>query len=449
MRVDVPAARPLVGKLQVPGDKSLGHRALLYGAVRQGTTTVAGLGRGIDVAATVDALRGLGVAVKSVRSMPGGRPGARGHTITGAGFAGLRAQAARLDCGNSGTSIRLLMGLLAGVDGTATLDGDASLRTRPMERVAAPLRAMGARITTAGGCPPVAVAGGGLTGHDHTLPMASAQVKSALLLAGLQASGRTTISEPGPSRDHTERALRHLGAPVGVAPGRVWVDGPVAGLGEGPLQLVVPGDLSSACFLLAAALLLPGSDIRVDGLCLNPSRTGALEVWRAMGAELDWSVTDTDALGEPVGWVRARHSTLTGVRVAGEQLVRALDEIPVLAATAAAAGVALEVADAAELRIKESDRLATMAAGLRALGSQVTERDDGLLVDGGTLGAAEVDGVADHRVAMALYVAALGAGAAGTRINGWEGVATSYPEFLDDLAALGLDTGLDPDGGRS
>jgi 3-phosphoshikimate 1-carboxyvinyltransferase len=425
----VPPGSPLTGALRVPGDKSLGHRALLYGALRAGTTSIAGLGGGADIAATAQALRTLGVGVDR---------DAAGVRVQGAGFAGLEASGVRLDCGNSGTSMRLLAGLLAGRPGPAVLDGDDSLRRRPMERVAEPLRRLGAQVATTDGRPPVTVAGGYLWGRALRLEVASAQVKGALLLAGLQAHGRTTVTEPDPSRDHTERALRRLGLPVGRDGPGVWVDGPVDDLGTGALSVTVPGDPSSAAFLLGAALVLPGSDVRVDGLCLNPGRIGALEVWRAMGADLAWQVEAEDELGEPVGWARARHSTLGAGRLAGEALVRAVDEVPILAATAAAAGARLEVADAEELRVKESDRLATMAAGLRALGARVDERPGGLLVDGGRLRGARVDAAGDHRVAMALFVAGL-AGQGQVVVDGWDGVATSYPEFLGDLARLGLD----------
>jgi 3-phosphoshikimate 1-carboxyvinyltransferase len=220
----------------------------------------------------------------------------------------------------------------------------------------------------------------------------------------------------------------------------VWVDGPVADLGTGPLAVRVPGDPSSAAFLLGAALVVPGSDVRIDGLCLNSGRTGAFEVWRAMGAELSWRVEGEDELGEPIGWARARHSTLGAGRLAGDDLVRAVDEVPILVATAAAAGARLEVADAEELRVKESDRLATMGAGLRALGARVDEYPGGLIVDGGgRLRGAEVDAAGDHRVAMALFVAGLATDGE-VVVHGWDGVATSYPEFLGDLARLGLES---------
>jgi 3-phosphoshikimate 1-carboxyvinyltransferase len=426
----VPPSRPLAGVIRVPGDKSLGHRALLYAALREGHSRLGGLGGGADLAATARALRALGVAVR----WPAGGP----VSVHGHGFAGIRPGGATLDCGNSGTTIRLLMGLLAGRNGGATLDGDVSLRRRPMERVAAPLRSMGARVRTDGGRPPVSLRGGALRGGEHHLEVASAQVKGALLLAGLQAAGRTTVAEPGPSRDHTERALARLGAPVGRAPGRVWVDGPVRDLGAGPLDLDLPGDPSSAAFLVAAALLVPGSDIRLEEVCLNPGRTGALELWRQMGADLDWRAEREDALGEPVGWIHARASALGPGELAGPALVRAIDEVPVLAATAAAAGTKLVVADAGELRLKESDRLATIAAGLRALGAGVDERPDGLVVSGAPLGGGEVQSAGDHRVAMALLVAGLAARGP-VRVRGWDGVATSYPEFLAQLEQLGTD----------
>ena len=431
MHLIVPTGRPLSGALTVPGDKSLGHRALLYGALRSGTTRVAGLGGGADVAATANALRAFGVQLATTDGTV---------LVEGAGFAGLDTSGARIDCGNSGTSMRLLAGLLAGRPGPVVLDGDASLRQRPMERVAKPLRRLGAQVVTTDGHAPVTVAGGHLTGRAFRLEVASAQVKSALLLAGLQAEGRTTVTEPGPSRDHTERALLGLGLPVGRDGLSVWVDGPVDHLGSGPLAVTVPGDPSSAAFLLGAALVVPGSDVRVDGLCLNPGRIGAFELWRAMGADLQWQVEGEDELGEPVGWASARHSTLGAGRLAGEALVRAVDEVPILAATVAAAGARLEVADAEELRVKESDRLATMSAGLRALGAKVDEYPGGIMVDGGgRLRGAHVDAAGDHRVAMSLFVAAL-AGQGETVVDGWDGVATSYPEFLGDLARLGLDT---------
>jgi 3-phosphoshikimate 1-carboxyvinyltransferase len=438
VQVTVPAAAALAGRVPVPGDKSLGHRALLWGALRRGVTTVHGLGGGADLAATAAALRTLGLEV----TRPAG-PGAP-LAITGYGFGGLHDHGARIDCGNSGTSIRLLIGLLAGRPGTAVLDGDDSLRRRPMERVAGPLRRMGANITTSQGTPPVTVAGARLHGTSHTLRIASAQLKSALLLAGLQAEGRTSVTEPGPSRDHTERALARFGAPVGTSEdGRtVWVDGPVDDLGAGPLEITVPGDPSSAAFLLGAALVVPGSDVRIDGLCLNPGRIGAFEVWRSLGADLDWNVEGVDTLGEPVGWARARSSALGEATISGETVVRAIDEIPILAATAAAGGGKLTVTDAAELRVKESDRLATVAAGLRGLGASVTEQPDGFEVISGPLHGARVDGHGDHRVAMSFYVAGLAARGP-VEVTGWDGVATSYPEFLTDLRRLGLSGATD------
>jgi 3-phosphoshikimate 1-carboxyvinyltransferase len=430
VHVAVPAARPLAGSIGIPGDKSLGHRALLWGALRRGTTVVRGLGAGADLASTAAAVATLGAGV--TRHADGTL------SIEGDGFGGLDAEGAHIDCGNSGTSIRLLMGLLAGIPGRSVLDGDDSLRRRPMERVAAPLRRMGADISTTDGRPPVTISGGPLTAADHHLNVASAQVKTALLLAGLRAEGRTSVTEPGPSRDHTERALARLGVPAGTDGATVWVEGPVDALGTGPLDVHVPGDPSSAAFLLGAALVVPGSDVRVDGLCLNPGRIGAFEVWRAMGAEVEWGIEATDPLGEPVGWARARTSALGEARVDGATLVRAIDEVPILAATAAAAGGRLVVAGAGELRVKESDRLATVAAGLRALGAGIVEHPDGLEVTGGPLTAARVDGHGDHRIAMSMFVAGLAVEGGGVVVDGWDGVATSYPEFLLDLERLGL-----------
>lgn len=443
MQITVPSPQPLVGTIRLPADKSLGHRALMYAAVRRGVTTVTGLGGGADVAATAEALRALGVSVRAVDTpapadaAAGMRPGLLTLEVTGDGFAGLRPNGQHLDCGNSGTTIRLLAGLLAGRPGTVVLDGDESLRRRPMERVAAPLRAMGADVTTTEGRPPLTVRGALLTGMQHHLTIASGQVKTALLFAGLQAEGRTAVVEPGPSRDHTERALAALGVPVGRAPGRVCVDGPVAHLGEGPLRLELPGDPSSAAFLVAAALLVPGSDLVVENVCLNPGRVGAFEVWQAMGADLSWETEREDGLGEPVGRVRARTSRLGAGHLEGEQVVRAIDEIPVLVAAAASAGAPFALSGAAELRTKESDRLATMVRALRVLGVRVAETSDGLSLAGGQLRSGTVDAAGDHRMAMSLFVAGLGASVPVT-VTGWDGVASSYPEFLGDLSSLGL-----------
>jgi 3-phosphoshikimate 1-carboxyvinyltransferase len=428
---------PLAGRCRVPGDKSVSHRALLFGALADGVVEARGLGQGGDNLSTAAALRALGVEIQ----IDGGEA-----RIRGAGFAGLGAAAAALDCGNSGTTIRLLMGLLAGRPFETTLVGDASLTKRPMKRVAEPLRRMGAAIDGRADAsrpgdifPPVRVRGGALTGIRYDLPVASAQLKSALVLAALQAKGRTELREPARSRDHTERMLRSMGAPISVdgATGAIIVDPTGWGGRLAAGRILIPGDLSSATFLIIAALTVPGSDVTVENVGLNPTRTGALDVLAAMGADLAISETG-EAMGEPVGTVRARASRLRATRVAGELALRAIDEIPALAVAAACAEGRTEFADLSELRVKESDRIVAVARELRRAGVAVDERPDGLAVTG--LGGRPPAGGTvtpehDHRIAMAGAV--LGLSASDETVVPAADIATSFPSFASTLAALG------------
>jgi 3-phosphoshikimate 1-carboxyvinyltransferase len=432
---------PLAGRCRVPGDKSVSHRALLFGALADGVVEASGLGQGEDNLSTAGALRALGVDIQ----IDGGEA-----RIRGAGFAGLAAAESPLDCGNSGTTIRLLMGLLAGRPFETILFGDASLTKRPMKRVAEPLRRMGATLDGRTDAsrpgdlfPPVRVRGGALTGIRYDLPVASAQLKSALVLAALQATGRTELREPARSRDHTERMLRALGAPISVDAdtGAIVVD--PAGWG-GRLRagrIVVPGDLSSATFIIVAALTVPGSDVSVENVGLNPTRTGALDVLAAMGANLEITQTG-EAMGEPVGVVRARASRLRGTRVAGELALRAIDEIPALAVAAARAEGTTEFGDLAELRVKESDRIVAVARELGRAGVTVEERPDGMMVTG-LGGRAPSGGLVrpehDHRIAMAGAVLGLSADEE-TVVPGAD-IATSFPTFAETLAALGAPVG--------
>jgi 3-phosphoshikimate 1-carboxyvinyltransferase len=432
-------AGPLRGVCRVPGDKSISHRALLFGALTDGVVEVQGLGQGGDNLSTAAALRALGVEIEVAGSAA---------RVRGAGFAGLRAAAGPLDCGNSGTTIRMLMGLLAGRPFETTLIGDASLTRRPMRRVAEPLRQMGARVEGRADAarpgdvfPPIKIAGGALHGIAYDLPVASAQLKSALVLAGLQAAGRTELREPAPSRDHTERMLAFLGAPISVdaASGAVVVD-PTGWSGRlRAAPITVPGDLSSATFLLAAAATVEGSDVTVEGLGLNSTRTGALDVLRAMGAPLEIEETG-QAMGEPAGRVRARAGRLRGTRVDGRLALRSIDEIPALAVAAALADGTTVFADLAELRVKESDRIAALARELGRAGVKVEEQPDGLVVHG-LGGAAPRGGTVvpehDHRIAMAGAVLALSA-ADETRVPA-DDIATSFPSFADTLRALGAE----------
>jgi 3-phosphoshikimate 1-carboxyvinyltransferase len=439
-----PSGGPLAGAVAVPGDKSVSHRALILGALGTGETVVTGFSGGDDNRRTAAALRALGVGVAE-----------RGATVVvhGVGLEGLRAAAGPLDCGNSGTTIRLLCGLLAGRPFTTALDGDASLRTRPMRRVAEPLGRMGARIAGAAGArpgdlvPPLIVhglaPGARLCGVTHDLEVASAQVKSALLLAGLVARGVTRVSEPTRSRDHTERMMAALGLPVVVEAGArpaCAIDGdavrPFAGR---PIR--VPGDISSAAFLLAAAALVPGSRVVVRAVGVNPTRTGVLEALGAMGVAVA-RTAEEDADGEPVADLAVEAGAgggLVGACVSSGLAVRAIDELPLLAAIATQAVGTTEIRDAAELRVKESDRIATMAAELRRMGAEIEELPDGLRIGGpAPLRGARCAAHGDHRVAMSLCVAALAAEGE-TVIEDADSVATSFPGFAAALAALGAD----------
>jgi 3-phosphoshikimate 1-carboxyvinyltransferase len=430
---------PLRGRCRVPGDKSISHRALLFGSLANGLVEIEGLGRGGDNVSTARALEALGVRIEL---------SGESARVNGVGLRGFSAAAAELDCGNSGTTIRLLTGLLAGQPFTTTLRGDASLTRRPMRRLANPLRDMGATIegrVDAGKpdeiYPPLIITGGQLRGVDVRLPVASAQLKSALVLAALQAHGPSTIVEPGLSRDHTERMLRFMGAPLTADPatGTVRVD-PTGWSGQlrgGAIR--VPGDLSSAAFPIVAALIIPGSDVSVEGIGLNPTRTGFLDALLAMGAELTVEITG-DAMGEPVGTVRARGSRLRGTRIDGALALRSIDEVPALAVAAAMADGETVFADLRELRVKESDRIASIARELGRAGVAVTEQPDGLTITGvaghaGAVKGGAVQPMHDHRIAMSGTI--LGLVAAEETTVPAEEIATSFPTFADTLRGLG------------
>jgi len=409
--------------ITVPGDKSIAHRALLLGALAEGTTAVSGFPGGADVLATLGAVAALGAHVERTGDVV--RLEGRGARL-GEGVE------ASVDCANSGTTMRLTAGLAAGGTGRITLDGDGSLRRRPMERVAAPLRAMGAMVETTAGCAPLVVRGGPLDAIDWTLPVASAQVKSAVLLAGLRARGTTRVREPLPSRDHTERLLAHLGAGVAHGAGVVEVAGGQR-LTARPVPL--PGDVSSAAFLVVAALLVPGSEIRLPEVGLNPTRTGALTILRRMGARIE-VVEPHEAAGERRGELRVAAASLRGTDVAAGEVPAAIDELPILCVAAALAEGETTIAGAGELRVKESDRIAELVAGLRAMGADADERPDGFQVRCGTrLTGGTVHAKHDHRLAMAFAIAALGA-TGPTHIEGADAVAVSYPAFFEDLERL-------------
>ncbi len=428
MRLRVQRCPTLRGSVTVPGDKSITHRALLLGAIAQGVSTVRNWLPSADCQATLDALGALGVRVEQISPSE--------LLVHGVGLRGLKPPVAPIDCQGSGTTIRLLSGILAGQPFTSTLDGHAGLRRRPMERVAVPLREMGADIKTQDGCPPLTITGGNLSGIDYHLPVASAQVKSAVLLAGLYADGQTTVRQPGPSRDHTERMLRAQGVPIESRDDTITLTSDTRALA--PISLPIPADFSSAAFPLVAALLVGEADVRVEGVGVNSTRTGLLDVLGEMGAEIIW-LNRTEQGGEPVADLVVRSSGLRGVEVCGETVVRMIDEFPILAVTATQAQGETLVRDARELRVKETDRIASVVAELRALGAPIEERDDGFVVAGPTrLRGAQVRSHGDHRLAMALVVAGLIAEGE-TIVEGADVIADSFPGFVDLMRRLGAE----------
>ena len=414
--------RPLRGRVRLPGDKSISHRALLFSALADGQSTIRGLAGGDDVASTRAVLGSLGVVVDGDTTL----------AVHGRGVEGLREPDDALDCGNSGSTMRMLSGLLAGRPFLSVLTGDPSLRTRPMARIVAPLRTMGAAVDAAGdgAHAPVVIRGGALRGCDHTLTVASAQVKTALILAGLQADGTTMVTEPAPSRDHSERMLAALGAPVETDGDTVRVR---AGAPQ-PFDLDVPGDPSSAAFWCVAAAITPGSELVLEDVALNPTRIAFVDVLRRMGAAIDVEAR-SERLGEPIGTISVRAGSLHATDIGGAEVPLVQDEIPVLAVAAAFAEGRTVITDASELRVKESDRIATVAAVLAELGVGVETTADGLAVQGGTPHAGRFSSSGDHRIALAAAVAASAVDGTST-IEGWDAVAVSYPEFLDHLSLL-------------
>jgi 3-phosphoshikimate 1-carboxyvinyltransferase len=429
---------PLVGTIRVPGDKSISHRALMLGALAVGRTEIAGLLEGEDVLATAAALNALGAAAAPATE---GRRDGR-WVVDGIGIGALAEPEGVLDLGNSGTSARLLLGMLATHPITAFVTGDASLRRRPMGRVVDPLSRVGARFVTREGARlPLAVSGAlNPVPISYRLPVPSAQVKSAVLLAGLNTPGATTVIEPQPTRDHTERMLRHFGAPVTIEPEesggrRVTVEG-FPELAAAPI--IVPGDPSSAAFPLVAALIVPGSDVTIEGVGINPLRSGLLECLREMGADIAL-LNQREEGGEPVADIRARAGALTGADIPAERAPRMIDEYPILAVAAACAGGRTVMRGLAELRVKESDRLAGIAEGLASCGVNVAVEGDDLIVDGaGNLpaGDALITTRLDHRIAMAFLVLGLAANQP-VRIDDARSIATSFPDFIGLMKGLG------------
>lgn len=417
--------RPLRGSITVPGDKSISHRALLLAALAGGRSTITGLNDGDDVARTRAAVELLGARI-------GVSPGSRSEVeVEGYGWSGLREPAATIDAGNSGSTARMVAGVCAALPGLTVISGDATLHRRPMLRVVAPLRAMGASIEgrAHGDRLPLSIRGASLTGIDHDLSVASAQVKTAVLLAGMSATGKTSVTEPFQSRNHTEQMLAAAGVDVHIEGTTVRVAGEQE---PRPMDWSVPGDISSALFLITAACLVPGSELTITDVGLNPTRSAALDVLRAMGADIE--VAHRSAVsGEPVGDVTVRGAQLRATRVE-ERLVPALiDEIPILAIAAAHAEGTTEFDAIGELRTKESDRVATIVEGLTALGGDAAAEGDTLAITGPRpLDGGHVDSRGDHRIAMAFAVAGLMARAP-VKVAGWSSIETSFPTFLEVL----------------
>ena len=417
--ITIKPAASVKGEIAVPGDKSISHRSIMLGAIANGTTTVRGFLRGGDNMATMGAFRAMGVRIDD-----------DGETVVihGKGLHGLVEPGDVIDCGNSGTTIRLITGLLAGQSFFSVVTGDQYLRKRPMKRVVEPLTRMGARILgrNQGSLAPLAISGGALNAIGYESPVSSAQVKSAIMLAGLYADGETSVREPSLSRDHSERMFRLFGASLEVFNSGVTVKGGVELQGQ---DITVPGDISSATFFMVAALITPGSELLIRNVGVNPTRTGAIDILQAMGGDIQL-LDQRELSGEPVADILVRASRLKGCAIAGSVVPRAIDEFPAICVAAACAEGVTTIREARELRVKETDRISAMATNLRALGVPVEECDDGMDVTGvERLAGGSVDSFGDHRIAMSLAVAAL-VSTDGISIADTDCIATSFPSFL-------------------
>lgn len=416
---------PLRGSLHVPGDKSISHRSVMFGALAKGDTEISNFLRGADCLSTISCFRSMGVDIEE-----------KGENVLvhGKGLRGLRRPDGILDCGNSGTTTRLISGILAAQDFDVTLTGDESIQKRPMKRIIDPLSLMGAEIESVrgNGCAPLHITGAPLHGISYSTPVASAQVKSAILLAGLYADGETRVTEPAPSRNHTELMLSSFGADVRTEGTTVTIRQAEELYGQ---KIQVPGDISSAAFFIAAGLLIPGSEILLKNVGVNPTRDGVLRVFRRMGGSIETTALSSGS-GEPAADLLVKASRLHGVEIGGEEIPSLIDEIPVIAAAACFADGVTVIRDAAELKVKESNRIAAMTENLRAMGADVTETEDGMIIRGGRpLHGAVIDSRNDHRIAMTFAVAALAAEGE-TSIPQWDCVNISYPGFLEDLRKL-------------
>ena len=431
MKYTVQPGGSLVGQLRVPGDKSISHRSIMLGSIAEGITHVMGFLEGEDALATLDVFKSLGVNIEG--------PINGDVTIHGVGLHGLTAADKDLYVGNSGTSIRLLSGLLAGQEFDSVLTGDESLSGRPMGRVAKPLVEMGALIETeANGRPPMKIKGGSkLNGIDYVLPMASAQVKSCVLLAGLYAEGKTSVIEPAPTRDHTERMLRGFGYDVSVDGSKVTLQG---GGKLTACDIDVPADISSATFFIVGACIAPGSDITLSHVGINPTRIGVINVLKLMGANIELG-NEREVGGEPVADIRVRYAPLHGIEIPEDQVPLGIDEFPAIFVAASCASGQTVLTGAEELRVKESDRIQVMADGLITLGIDAKPTFDGMIINGGEIGSGVVESHGDHRIAMSFAIAALRASGI-IEINNCANVATSFPSFVELASEAGLTMGV-------
>ncbi|MBI5410220.1 MAG: 3-phosphoshikimate 1-carboxyvinyltransferase [Nitrospirae bacterium] len=442
-QIRIKFTNPLRGELIPPPDKSISHRAVILSALAEGKSVIRNFLHAEDPLSTVGAFRQMGVEIEvrsqksEVRSHPPIPPLLRGEQggvviINGNGLSGLRKPQGDIDCGNSGTTMRLLCGVLAGQPFSAMLKGDASLTRRPMRRVMEPLTQMGAVFKSENGYPPLSVTGGELKPITYKSPVASAQVKSAILLAGLYCDGVTTVTEPEKSRDHTERMLKAAGAEIKVEGSTARVKGRTV---LSPQDLTVPADFSSAAFFIAAGILVPGSEILIKNTGVNPTRTGLLEILQTMGADIRLE-NEREVSGEPVADIYVKHSTLSGIDLGGEMVPKTIDEFPILCVAAALAQGKTKITGAKELRVKESDRIATVASELRKMGVNVAELEDGLIIEGREkLRSAVVQSYGDHRIAMSLAVAGLLADGE-TVVSDTDCINTSFPGFMEIMRKL-------------
>ncbi len=423
-RINVRYRGPLRGEVTPPSDKSISHRTIMFSSLAEGKSVIRNFLRAEDPMRTLEAFRQMGINIQTTDDE---------IVIEGKGLHGLKKPEGDIDCGNSGTTMRMLSGVLAGQPFDSTLTGDEFLLKRPMRRVMGPLTQMGAEISSEeGGMPPLKVKGGTLKPIEYDSPIASAQVKSAILLAGLYCDGTTTVIEPGRSRDHTERMLKALGADVKIDGLQVSITG---GAALGPMDITVPGDLSSAAFFIVAGLIVPGSELVVRNVGINPTRIGIIDVLKAMGADIRVE-NKRDVSGEPAADIAVSHSELKGIDIGGDIILKAIDEFPILCVAAAKAKGKTTITGAAELRVKESDRIAAMASELKKMGAVVKELEDGIIIEGmEELKPAQVKSHGDHRIAMSMIIAGLTAEGE-TMVEDTDCVNTSFPGFMDMIDKL-------------